>query len=97
MKCFYGIKYKFDGNSSAHTIVVRNSYDKYDSHNVYKVQCDKVVMVKTNVTVSSMREPLISVDNSVSFVPVNNVLSSTKSTIYKSCIVFGNEKLVLMP
>jgi len=60
--------------------------------NVFNVKCTKFVSVATDVTVPSMREPLIPVHERVSFVPVNDVPSSVTSGKYSNYIVFGNGK-----
>ncbi len=85
VKCFFGAEYQFDKDKDAHTII-------YESKSI-SVTCGKLVTVKTNVNVPSMRkEPIIPVDKSVNFVPVNEVPSSVKSGKYKNYIVFGNGK-----
>merc|ERR1712078_275270 len=51
-----------------------------------------VVTVKSNVTVPSMREPLIPVDPQVNFIPVNNIPESLQSGKFQNYIIFGNGK-----
>ena len=69
-----------------------NNNDNNDDNVVFTVKCRKLVTVKTNVTVPSMRKPLIPVAENVHFVPVNEVPACAKSGKYKKYIVFGNGK-----
>jgi len=90
VRCFFDATYKFDETRSKHTIVVMSNTST-TSHR-FTVNCGKLVTVTSGVTVPSMREPLIPVDESASFVPPNDVPSSVKSGKYSNYIVFGNGK-----
>jgi len=107
VKCIFDCEYKkFDEKTGLHTIIVNSpsgtitTADNNDnSHNnndddtiVFTVKCGKVVTVKTNVTVPSMRKPLIPVAGNVHFVPVNEVPTCAESGKFKKYIVFGNGK-----
>jgi len=72
-----------------------NSLNNNNNNNdnvVFAVKCGKVVTVKTDVTVPSMRKPLIPVAENVHFVPVNEVPTCAESGKYTKYIVFGNGK-----
>ena len=85
VKCFFGAEYLFNKAKDTHTII-------HESKSI-SVTCGKLVTVESNVNVPSMRkEPIIPVDKTVNFVPVNEVPSSIKSGKYKNYIVFGNGK-----
>lgn len=85
VKFFLGAEYHFDDDKGIHQIVRGND--------TIHVTCGKLVTVKSNVKVPSMRtEPIIPVEKSVNFVPVNDLPSCIKSGNYKNYIVFGNGK-----
>ena len=71
-----------------------NSNNNNKSNNLFSVKCHKLVTVTTNVTVPSMRKPLIPVCESVSanFVPPNEVPFRAKNGNYNNYVVFGNGK-----
>jgi hypothetical protein len=73
---------------------VDESSSNNNSNIIFSVKCHKLVTVATNVTVPSMRKPLIPVHESVSasFVPPNEVPSRAKSGNYNNYVVFGNGK-----
>merc|ERR1711907_843970 len=75
---------KFEATGT-HTIVRKKNGTSFD------VDCKKVVMVRNNVTVPSMREPLIPIADNVrsNFVPVNEVPAGVESGNYNNYIVFG--------
>jgi len=85
VQSFFDASYVFDEATGNHTIVS-------SSNNTIQVDCRKVVTVKSNVTVPSMREPLIPVDPQVNFIPVNNIPESLQSGKFQNYIVFGNGK-----
>lgn len=85
VKCFFDAEYKFDEKKGAHKIIRGND--------TIHVACGKLVTVKSNVQVPAMRkEPLIPVDKSVDFVPINRLPSCVKSDEYNNYIIFGNGK-----
>jgi len=92
--CIFDCEYKrFDEQTGLHTAAIINNNDNNDdNNNIFTVKCRKLVTVKTNVTVPSMRKPLIPVADNVHFVPVNEVPSCAESGTYKKYIVFGNGK-----
>jgi len=67
-----------------HTIIPKNGTS-------LDVDCKKVVMVRSNVTVPSMRDPLIPIAENVrsNFVPVNEVPAGVQSGNYNNYVVFG--------
>jgi hypothetical protein len=111
VRCFFDAEHcSFDEKTKVSSIIVGNSNSnsssstKNPNKKVVTVKCRKLVTVATNVTVPSMRKPLIPVHDSVrsNFVPLNDVPScASKSGNYKGkgkCyyytdyIVFGNGK-----
>ena len=89
VRCFFDTEYMFDTEENAHTLVSR----AIDANGrVIRVNCGKLVTVATNVNVPSKRKPLIPVDSSASFVPINEIPNCVHNTQYKKFIVFGNGK-----
>jgi len=86
VRFFFGASHCFDETSGMHTIVRQNEADPSI------VNCRKVVTVGTDVTVPSMRKPLVPVEKSVNFVPLNEIPSSIASGKYNNYFVFGNGK-----
>jgi len=89
VRSFFSSEYAFDETRQVHTIV-RNTGG--DDTSVLAVNCRKVVTVSSDVTVPSMREPLVPVHRSVSFVPVNDIPQSVDSGNYNKYVVLGNGK-----
>jgi hypothetical protein len=88
VRCFFNAEHQ---NDAANTIVVRNRTVLSDE-TVFCVKCRKLVTVATNVTVPSMRKPLIPVHESVDFVPLNELSSRVDTGKYTNYVVFGNGK-----
>lgn len=86
VRSFFGASYCFDETSKDHTILQQNQ------SNPSIVNCRKVVTVGTDVTVPSMRKPLVPVDKSIDFVPPNEIPISVGSGKYNNYFVFGNGK-----
>jgi len=89
VKTFFDTEYKFDESVRKHTLIVNGNPD------FLEVKCKKVVTVASNVTVPSMREPLIPVHGETvraNFVPLNDVPSRVQSGKYQNYVVFGNGK-----
>jgi len=87
VRCFFGAEYKSNEAGETNHSIVLNTDEK-----LYRVNCRKLVTVSTNVTVPSMRKPLIPVDETVHFVPPNEIPTCAKSGKYTNYIVFGNGK-----
>ena len=102
VRSFFDASYVYDKDTGNHSIVtstqnenengITSTSTSSSSTSIIKVECQKVVAVKTNVTVPSMRDPLIPVDPEVYFVPVNSISESVISGKFQNYIVFGNGK-----
>jgi hypothetical protein len=93
VRCCFDSEHSLDETTGEHTIRrTRTTTNGNESDGVFSVTCRKLVTIENNVTVPSMREPLIPVHHGVSFVPLNDIASRSETGNYRNYIVFGNGK-----